>query len=62
MPEVKDKPKINKQEYLRIIKASITGEALTEDEREKLFYWARHQDSAEFDFVPKEYKIRKAGK
>lgn len=59
MAEVKQKPKINKQEYLRIIRASIAGEQLTAEEQEKLFYWARHQDSVEFDFVPKEYKIRR---
>ena len=45
-----------KQNLIRIIKASLNNESLTESDITILFHWVRHQNDPMYRFVPKKYR------
>jgi len=47
---------MTQKEFIHIIKCSLKGKPLTDREANMLFFWARHQNAPEFDFVPAEYR------
>ena len=44
------------KEFIHIIKSSLSGHKLTDREVNMLFFWARHQNAPEFNFVPEKYR------
>ena len=44
------------KEFIKIIKGSLKGEQLDAREVNMLFFWVRHQNAPEFDFVPAKYR------
>ena len=44
------------KEFIHIIKSSAKGQKLTDREINMLFFWARHQNAPEFNFVPSKYR------
>lgn len=44
------------KEFISIIKRSMSGKQLDHREATMLFFWARHQNAPQFDFVPSKYR------
>ena len=44
------------KEFIKIIKGSLKGEHLDARQVNMLFFWVRHQNAPEFDFVPVKYR------
>ena len=44
------------KEFIDIIKSSFKGQHLTNRQTNMLFFWVRHQNAPEFDFVPEKYR------
>lgn len=45
-----------KSELIRIIKASLKGESLSDRDAVILFHWVRYQNDPAYSFVPKKYR------
>ena len=44
------------KEFIKIIRSSFKGQALDDRQANMLFFWARHQNAPEFNFVPEKYR------
>lgn len=44
------------KEFIHIIKCSLRGQKLDDRQANMLFFWARHQNAPEFNFVPAKYR------
>ena len=47
-----------KNEVVKAIEKSLKGEAISDYQANLLFYWSRHQNDKEFNFVPKQYRLK----
>ncbi len=44
------------KEFIKIIRSSLSGHELNAREASMLFFWVRHQNAPEFNFVPSKYR------
>lgn len=44
------------KEFINVIRSSQKGHSLDSRQTNMLFFWVRHQNAPEFDFVPTKYR------